>query len=60
MQSIAKVLEAGDPLREGRVVQKQRTGWDYKVGHRHTLTCGQGKGWDVGRHSASALVFGVC
>lgn len=60
MQSVGKVLESGDPSREGRVIQKPRTGWDYKVGHRHTLTCGQGKGWDVRRLTASALVFGVC
>lgn len=60
MQSAAKVLEAGDPSREGRGIQKHRTGWDYKAGHRHTLTCGREKGWGVGRHTVSALVLGVC
>lgn len=56
MQRVGKVLEAGDPSREGRVIQKLRTGWDY----RHTLTCGQGKGCDVRRLTASARVFAVC
>lgn len=60
MQSAAKVPEAGDPSREGRGIQKHRTGWDYKAGHRHTLRCGREKGWDIGRHTASALVLGVC
>lgn len=60
MQSVGKVLEAGDRLREGRVIQRQRAGWDYEVGHRHTLTCGREKGWDIRRLTASALVFAVC
>lgn len=60
MQPVGKVLEAGDLLREERIIQKQRTGWDYEVGHRPTLACGQGKGWDIRELTASALVFGVC
>lgn len=57
MQSAAKVPEAGDPSREGRGIQKHRTGWDYKAGHRHTLTCGLGE--RLGRREAHCFRPGV-
>lgn len=57
MQPVGKVLEVGDLLREERIIQKQRTGWDYEVGHRPTLTMWAGE--RLGHQGAHCFCSGV-